>query len=85
MNVVLNTVESSAVLGIVTGQLIDSASLSELAKKAIRDWRRGITPGTAQGDAFTERLNVAIGNFIDERTNRMMHVRGSMRVKERAQ
>lgn len=85
MNVVLNTDEASAVIGIVTGQLIDSASLSEAAKKAIREWRRGVTPGTVQGDAFTERLNIAIGNFIDERTTRMMHVRGSMRVKERAQ
>ncbi len=83
MNVILNTDEASAVMGIITGQLIDQAGLSEAAKKAVRDWRRGLTPGTGPLDDFTGRLNTAVGNFIDERTTRMMRVRGGGRVRER--
>ncbi|MDA0302434.1 MAG: hypothetical protein O2822_07895, partial [Chloroflexi bacterium] len=64
MNVVLNTDEANAVMSVVTGQLIDQAGLSEAAKKAIREWRRDLAPGTTPLDEFTLRLNEAIGNFI---------------------
>jgi len=83
MNVVLNTDEANTVMSIVTGQLIDQAGLSEAAKKAIRDWRRDLAPGTIPLDGFTLRLNEAIGNFIDERTTRMMRTRGQVKSVER--
>ena len=64
MNVVLNTEEANTVMSLVTAQLIDQGGLTEAGKKAIRDWRRDLTPGMIPLDAFTLRLNVAIGNFI---------------------
>lgn len=83
MNVVLNTEEANAVMSIVTAQLIDQAGLTEAGKKAIREWRRDLAPGTAPLDEFAARLNTAIGNFIDERTTRMMRTRGQLKVRER--
>jgi hypothetical protein len=83
MNVVLNTDEANTVMSIITGQLIDQAGLSEAAKKTIREWRRDLAPGTVPLDGFTLRLNEAIGNFIDERTTRMMRTRGQVKSVER--
>ncbi len=83
MNVVLNTEEANTVMSLVTGQLIDQAGLTEAGKKAIRDWRRDLTPGMIPLDGFTLRLNVAIGNFIDERTSRMMRTRGQVKEQVR--
>ena len=83
MNVVLNTDEANLVMSVITSQLIDQAGITEAAKKAIRDWRRDLAPGTVPLDGFTQRLNVAIGNFIDERTTRMMRTRGQLKVRER--
>ena len=48
MNVVLNTDEANVVMSVVTAQLIDQAGLSEAAKKAIREWRRDLTPGPSR-------------------------------------
>jgi len=83
MNVVLNTDEANAVMSVITAQLIDQAGLSEAAKKAVREWRRDLAPGTIPLDGFTLRLNTAIGNFIDERTTRMMRTRGQVKELER--
>ena len=83
MNVVLNTDEANLVMSVITAQLIDQAGLTEPAKKAIREWRRDLGPGTVPLDEFTQRLNVAVGNFIDERTTRMMRMRGQVKVRER--
>lgn len=83
MNVVLNTDEANVVMSLVTAQLIDQAGLSEAAKKAIREWRRDLAPGTIPLDGFTLRLNEAVGNFIDERTTRMMRTRGQIKTVER--
>lgn len=83
MNVVLNTEEANAVMSIITAQLIDQAGLSEAGKKAIREWRRDLAPGAIPLDEFALRLNTAIGNYIDERTTRMMRTRGQLKVRER--
>lgn len=83
MNVVLNTEEANTVMSLVTAQLIDQAGLTEAGKKAIREWRRDLTPGMIPLDGFTLRLNVAIGNFIDERTSRMMRTRGQVKEQVR--
>ncbi|RJQ08591.1 MAG: hypothetical protein C4558_07820 [Dehalococcoidia bacterium] len=81
MNVILNTDEAHAVLALVSSQVIDHVELSEAARKAIRDWRRAHDVGTAGLEEFTGALNLAIGNYIDERTTRMMRVRGALKVK----
>lgn len=83
MNVVLNTEEANTVMSLVTAQLIDQAGLTEAGKKAIREWRRDLAPGTIPLDGFTLRLNTAIGNFIDERTTRMMRTRGQVKEQVR--
>ena len=72
MNVVLNTEEVHGVLTLVTSHVIDNAGLSPKAIETIRGWRRERDDGTHGLDEFTEALNVAIGNFIDERTTRML-------------
>ena len=83
MNVVLNTDEANVVMSVITAQLIDQAGLSEAAKKAVREWRRDLAPGTIPLDGLTLRINTAIGNFIDERTTRMMRTRGQIKTVER--
>ncbi len=80
MNVVLNTEEVHGVLTLVTSYVIDSAGLSPKAVETIRGWRRERDDSTTGLDEFTETLNVAIGNFIDERTTRMLRRRGKIRV-----
>ncbi|RLT36973.1 MAG: hypothetical protein DWI58_17775 [Chloroflexi bacterium] len=81
MNVILNSDEAHAVLSLVSAQVLDHVELSEAGRKAIRDWRRAHDIGRAGLDDFTESINVAIGNHIDEHTTRMMRIRGAMKVK----
>lgn len=81
MNVVLNTEEAHAVLSLVTSSVLDHVDISEEAKEKVRAWRRDHTIGTVELDGFTERLNEAVGNFIDERTRRMMRQRGKVKVQ----
>ena len=81
LNVILNSDEAHAVLSLVSAQVLDHVELSEAGRKAIRDWRRAHDIGRAGLDDFTESINVAIGNYIDEHTTRMMRIRGAMKVK----
>lgn len=81
MNVILNTDEAHAVLALVTAQVLDNVELSDAGRKLLRDWRRARDIGTSGLEEFTAELNVAIGNYIDERTTRMMRVRGALKVK----
>lgn len=82
MNVILNTDEAHVVLALVTSTVLDHVDLSEDAKEKIRDWRTERAPGTIPLDDFAENLNEAIGNFIDERTRRMLRQRGRLKVRE---
>jgi hypothetical protein len=81
MNVILNTEEAHVVLSLVTSSVLDHTELSDEAKERIRAWRRDNNIGTKDLDGFTERLNEAIGNFIDERTRRMLRQRGKVKVQ----
>ncbi|MEX1022369.1 MAG: hypothetical protein WD058_04390 [Dehalococcoidia bacterium] len=81
MNVVLNTEEAHVVLALVTSSVLDHVEISEEAKDRVRELRRDHGPGTPGLDGFTERLNEAIGNYIDERTRRMMRQRGKLKVQ----
>lgn len=81
MNVILNTDEAHVVLTLVTSQVLDHVSeLSDGAREGVRAWRRDHNLGTTSLDEFTERLNEAVGNFVDERTRRMMRQRGKLKV-----
>ncbi len=81
MNVVLNTEEAHVVLSLVTSSVLDHVDLSDETKAQIKDWRRDHGLATKELDEFTEHLNEAIGNFIDERTRRMMRQRGKIKVQ----
>lgn len=81
MNVVLNTEEAHVVLSLVTSSVLDHVDLSDETKDQIREWRREHALASSDLDGFTERLNEAIGNFIDERTRRMMRQRGKLKVR----
>lgn len=76
MNVILNVEEAEAILGMVTSKVLDDVDLPEPVRERIRDWRRRRALGTAELDRFTEGLNEAIGNHIDERTTKMLRQRG---------
>ena len=82
MNVVLNADESHVVLTLVSALLLDNVELSEESRKQIRDWRRQRDPGNRELDEFTLFLNERLGNYIDERTTRMMRVRGKRKVSQ---
>lgn len=85
MNVILNTDEVHGVLTLVTSQVLDHVELSDEAKRKVRDWRRGREPGTSGLNDFTETLNEALGNYIDERTTRMLRKRGKLKVSARTE
>jgi hypothetical protein len=80
MNVILNTDEVHAVLTLVTAHVLDHVELSDDAKKQIRAWRRERDLNTVGLDEFTQSVNEAVGNFIDERTTRYLRKRGKIRV-----
>ena len=80
MNVILNTDEVHALLGIVTSHILDHVELSADGKKQIRGWRSERDAATVGLDEFTVSVNEAIGNFIDERTSRFLRKRGTVRV-----
>lgn len=81
MNVVLNTDEAHVVLSLVSSAVLDHVELSDEAKEKIRQWRTARAPGTIPLDESSENLNEAIGNFIDERTRRMLRQRGKLKVR----
>ncbi len=81
MNVILNTEEAHVVLSLVTSSVLDHVDLSDETKEQVREWRRDHGSPSAELDEFTERLNEAIGNYIDERTRRMMRQRGKVKVR----
>jgi hypothetical protein len=81
MNVILNTHEAHVVLTLVTSVVLDHVELSPAARDQVREWRRERALETAGLDEFTVDLNEAIGNYIDERTQRMMRVRGKVKTR----
>ncbi len=82
MNVILNTEEAHVVLALVSSTVLDHVDLSDEAKEKIREWRTARAPGTRPLDAFAEDLNESLGNFIDDRTRRMLRQRGKVKVRE---
>jgi hypothetical protein len=85
MNVILNTDEVHAVLSLVTAQVLDHADLTDAANKQIRAWRRAHDVDTVGLDEFTETMNTALGNFIDERTTRFLRKRGKIKVSAKTE
>lgn len=78
MNVILDLDEVHAVMARVTGRVIDEAGLSEAGCEAIRRWRLDRDHGTQALDDFVVAFNEALGNHIDERTNRRLRLRGGV-------
>ena len=83
MNVILNADEVQAVLARVAGAVLDQVELTSAGAAAVREWRKHRSPGTKEADAFAVLFNEAIGNHIDERTNRMLRLKGGRYVTER--
>ncbi|MBM4416676.1 MAG: hypothetical protein FJ035_10695 [Chloroflexi bacterium] len=83
MNVILNTDEAYAVLVRVSAQLIDHGGLSEAGQDALRVWREAYAVGNSELDRFALACNEALGNSIDERTTRMVRLRGMVYVSEK--
>jgi hypothetical protein len=83
LNVILNTDEVHAVLVRVSSQLIDHAGLSDDAQEAVRRWREAYGVGTDALDTLALGLNEALGNAIDERTTRMVRLRGMRYVSDK--
>lgn len=82
MNVILNTEEAHVVMTLVTSQVLDHVGdLSEAGREKVRAWRRERDLGNPDLDEFTEALNAAVGNYIDESTRRMMRTRGKVKVE----
>lgn len=82
MNVVLSVDEAETVLTLISGRLLDTASLSPAGVEAIRQWRRRHVPGSEELDTFALAINEAIGAHIDERTTRMVRLRGTVKVSD---
>ncbi len=80
MNIILNTEEVNDVTALVTSQVLDHVDLSDDAKEQIRAWRRDRNIGTVDLDELTALVNEAIGNYVDERTTRMMRMSGKVKL-----
>ena len=85
MNVVLNVEEVEGVLSLVTSHVLDHVELSESARDRVREWRTAHSVGASALDDYAEVLNAAIGNYIDERTTRMLRKQGKYYVPGGAQ
>ena len=76
MQVILETDETWSLMSVIVSQIIDHAGVSGEGKAAIRRWRIGRALGTVEMDDLALALNEALGNTIDERTTRMIRLRG---------
>ena len=82
MNVILNYDDAHILVTLVSAQILDHVDLSPKGRKLIEEWRRDRNLGTSAMDDFTVFLNERIGNYVDERTTRMMRTKGKVKVSE---
>jgi len=81
MNVLLNHSEVSAVVSLVTAQLLDTTELTEEARTQIRSWRTERSSGGDALDDFSDAFNETLATSIDESTRRR-HMRGGRLQRE---
>lgn len=75
MQLILDEEEAWSLMTLVSAQVLDQVELSDDAVKAIRDWRHNLQEGQPAMTAFTEAVNQALGNTIDEELKRTIRRR----------
>ena len=82
MQVILEPDESWSLMTVIASYVIDNAGLSQEGKQRVRRWRSDRAQGTPAMDDLSIAINAALGNYLDERTNRVL--RGKRYVRKRA-
>lgn len=75
MRLILDEEEVWSLMTLVTAQVLDQVELSEEAEKSIREWRAGLEEGRPAMLEFTQAVNEALGNTIDEELTRTIRRR----------
>jgi hypothetical protein len=70
MQLILETDEAWSIMTLVVSQVLDAVELSDEGEAAIRAWRSDHGDGSEPMRRLAEELNVALGNYVDERTRR---------------
>ena len=75
MRLILDEEEVWSLMTLVTAQVLDQVELSEEAEKTIREWRASLEEGRPAMLEFTQAVNEALGNTIDEELTRTIRRR----------
>lgn len=75
MRVILDEQESQSFMSVITSLIIDQVELSDEAAKAIREWRLHLEEGSKDLAEFAERMNVTLGNKMDDETHKVIRRR----------
>jgi hypothetical protein len=76
MQLILDTDEAWSIMSLVVSQVVDQVELSEEGQAAVRRWRGDRVEGTSEMAELTVSMNEALGNSLDERTQRLIRRKG---------
>ena len=76
MQLILDSDEAWSIMSLVVSQVIDQADLSDEGLAAVRRWRSDRNDGTSEMAELTVSLNEALGNSLDERTQKLIRRKG---------
>ena len=84
MQIMLDEDEAWSLMTLVTSFVVDHSGVSQEGKQKLRRWRSDRVEGSQEMRALAEGMNKALGNFIDEQTNRQVRSRGRYTTKKTA-
>ena len=84
MQLILDQDEAWSLMTLVTSFVVDHSGVSQEGKQKLRRWRSDRAEGSQEMRALAEGMNKALGNFIDEQTNRQVRSRGRYTTKKTA-
>jgi hypothetical protein len=76
MRLILESDEAWSIMALVVSQVLDGLDLSDEGKAAVRKWRSDHAEGTEAMHQLAEALNEALGNYLDDRTRRLIRRKG---------
>lgn len=89
MQLILDTDEAWSIMSLVISQVLDQVELSDEGEAAVRRWRGDRVEGTSEMADLTVSINEALGNTLDERTQKLIRRKGwyvsTEEIKQRSQ
>ncbi len=76
MQIVVEPDEAWSLMMVISSYIVDKSGIEHDSKQKIRKWRNDRAEGTAEMSDLTIAVNEALGNLIDEKTNRTIRRAG---------